>query len=106
MHTSAFKLDGYDGDVRVHHNGDWSGDVIITFKEKVFGSWDEQNKPLQEAKIPGALLVALALPVTQDMISEALMSFAERLPETLGIMQAAKKSEKSDRKPKRKRGRK
>lgn len=100
MHTSTYDLEGYDGPVRVHHNGDWSGDVIVTWKDKVFGSWDTQKKEMQEAKIPGALFVALALPVTQDMVGRALESFAERLPETLGLMKAVQESMKSD-KPKR-----
>jgi hypothetical protein len=101
MHTSKYHLEGYDGPVLVHHNGDWSGDVHIVFKEKVFGTWDNQKKEEQEAIIPGALLVALALPVTQDQVSRALENFAERLPETLGLMKVIEKDEAS-RKPKRK----
>lgn len=102
MHTSEYNIKGYQEPVRVFHNGDWSGDVIIAFKEEVFGTWDKQDKPLQEVTIPAGLLAALALPVTHDMVSEALVSFAERLPETLRLMAVIKESEKSDGKPKKK----
>lgn len=99
MHSTSYNIEGYDGPVVVHHNGDWSGEVHIIFKEKVFGTWDKQKKEEQEAIIPGALLVALALPVTHDRLSRALEIFAERLPQTLGLMKAIEKDEAS-RKPK------
>jgi len=93
MHTSTYKIKGYQDVVRVHHNGDWSGEAIISFKEEVYGTWDKQDKPLQEVMIPARLLAALAFPVTQEMVSDALIIFAERLPETLGVMAAVKKDE-------------
>jgi hypothetical protein len=104
MHTSTYKIKGYQDVVRVHHNGDWSGEAIVSFKEEVFGAWDKQDKPLQEVTIPARLLAALALPVTKNMVSEALQRFAEVLPETLGLMKAVKavKAQRKSKKPKRK----
>lgn len=89
MHTSAFKIRGYEGDVLIFHNGDWSGEAIIRFQEEVFGKWDKQKKPVQEVEIPAKLLAALAIPATRAMVSDLLVSFAERLPETLGIYEAS-----------------
>jgi hypothetical protein len=85
MHSTRFQIDGYEGDVVVHHNGDWSGEAIIVFKEKVFGTWDKQKKPEQEVEIPAKLLAALALPAAQEMMQYELQRFADRLPEILRI---------------------
>lgn len=100
MHTSEYSIKGYEDPVRVFHNGDWSGEVIIAYKELPCGTWDTKKYTLQEVTLPASLLVALAIPATQTMVSEALVSFAERLPETLGLMAAIKESMKSDKKPK------
>lgn len=100
MHTSEYTIEGYEDPVRVFRNGDWSGDVIIAFQEKPFGPEDKQKYTLQEVTIPAALLVAVALPATRDMMSRALVSFAERLPRTLGLMAAIEAEEAEDAKEK------
>jgi hypothetical protein len=88
MHRSSFKIQGYQGNVLVFHNGDWSGEAIINFREeRLFGKGKEE--PEQEATIPGKLLAALAIPATRLMVGDLLKSFAERLPETLGIYEAS-----------------
>lgn len=101
MHRSVFKIQGYQGDVVVHHNGDWSGEAIVCFQEEVFGSWDKQKKPVQEVEVPAKLLAGLAIPATRQMVAELLQSFAERLPETMGVFQASEEAVK-DLKPKKK----
>lgn len=100
MHTSEYSIKGYEDPVRVFHNGDWSGEVIISWKELPLNEMDKRKYELQEVTIPAALLVAIALPATKDMMSEALVHFAERLPETLGLMAAIKADEAKDRKKK------
>lgn len=97
MHTSKFQIAGYEGDVVVFHNGDWSGEAIIEFQEAKLGIHDKQKYPKQEVTIPAKLLAALALPATQEMVSNALVIFAERLPETLGLLAAIKKDEEDRR---------
>lgn len=103
MHRSAFKIRGYEGEVVVHHNGDWSGEAIICFQEEALGT---DNPEPQEVTIPAKLLAALAIPATRTMVSDLLVSFAERLPETLGIYEASEAAMAEHRKGKRKRGRK
>lgn len=99
MHKSEYSIKGYEDPVRVWRHGDWSGDVTIEFKELPLDSTDKRVYPLQEVTIPAALLVAVALPATKDMMSRALKHFAERLPDTLGLMKAIEDDE-AERKPK------
>lgn len=103
MHRSAFKIQGYKGDVVVHHNGDWSGEAIICFQEEALGT---DRPKAREVEIPAKLLVALGIPATRAMVTSLLESFAERLPETLGIYEASEKAvsdirakEESQKKP-------
>jgi hypothetical protein len=77
-HTSKFQLPGYQGDVVVIHNGDWSGDAKVIFQEAVFGIGDKQEKPVKEVEIPGRLLIALALPVAKEfLITETISAFEQ-----------------------------
>jgi hypothetical protein len=87
MHTSKFQIRGYEGDVVVIHNGDWSGDAEVIFKEAVFGEWDKKPKPEQRVTIPGRLLAGLAIPVTQRMMSDKIISFLEQLPDSMGVLE-------------------
>lgn len=57
MHTTVIKRgpapkDSDDGDVRIHHNGDWSGDAIL--------QWTAEGKTGQVC-IPGWVARALGL---------------------------------------------
>jgi hypothetical protein len=90
MHTSKFQIAGYEGDVLVFHNGDWSGEAIIEFREAKLGIHDKKKYPKQEVTIPGRLLIGLGLPVAQEAIQDALVGFAEDLPHILRVRKAMK----------------
>jgi|KBSSwiStaDraftv2_1062776.scaffolds.fasta_scaffold3448049_2 hypothetical protein len=78
-HSSSFQIPGYDGDVVVIHNGDWSGDATVVFKEAVFGSWDKKEKLEQRVEIPAKLLVALALPVAKEFVLSEIVRTIEQI---------------------------
>lgn len=78
-HSSSFQIRGYDGDVVVIHNGDWSGDATVIFKEAVFGSWDKKEKPEQRVQIPAKLLIALALPAAKEFVLGEIVRGIEQI---------------------------
>ena len=90
MRTSKFQIAGYEGDVMVFHNGDWSGEAIIEFQEAKLGIHDKKVYPKQEVTIPARLLIGLGLPVAQVAIQDALVGFAEDLPHILRVRKAMK----------------
>lgn len=90
MHTSKFQIAGYEGDVMVFHNGDWSGEAIVVFQDEKIHAYDKTVYPKQEVKIPARLLIGLGLPVAQEAIQDALVGFAEDLPHILRVRKAMK----------------
>lgn len=104
MHTSIFKIPGYQG-ILVFHNGDWSGDVIIRFQEEVFGTWDKQNKPVKEVEIPGRLLVALSLDVAKKAVADEVTRLMDDLPNVMRLRKAGDDAVKACKAAKRSRKR-
>ena len=51
-------------DARIHHNGDWSGDAIMT--------WIDETGQRQEARVPCGLLVATAQRMLEESYETAL----------------------------------
>ncbi len=78
-HASSFKIPGYQGDVVVIHNGDWSGDATVVFREAVYGAWDKQEKPEQRITIPAKLLIALALPIAKEYVISQMIRGLEQI---------------------------
>lgn len=81
MHSSEFKIKGYKGKVVVNHNGDWSGDAIIYYQEAgVKGMKDilPDEEP-KEIRVPGKLLIALALPVAKRFVGDKIISQIEQM---------------------------
>jgi hypothetical protein len=70
MHTSQYKVDGYE-DVRIFHNGGWDGDAIV--------AWTEPGKPQEMVTLPAALLLALGRPVAVDIIRDRVISALEQV---------------------------
>lgn len=79
MHSSTFKIEGYQGDVVVLHNGDWSGDATVIFREAVYGAWDKQEKPEQRITIPGKLFIAISLPLAKKYVIENVIRGLEQI---------------------------
>jgi hypothetical protein len=90
MRTSKFEIVGYEGEVVVFHNPDWSGEAIIEFQEAKLGIHDKKKYPKQEVTIPAKLLIGLGLPVAQQAVGEALVGFAQDLPHILRVRKAMK----------------
>ncbi len=70
MHTKEIKVPGY-ADVRVYHNGDWSGDAIVC--------WTLPGGKQQRVEIPADVLMALARRSAVASIAGDIMSFLEKL---------------------------
>lgn len=92
MHTSKFTIDGEE--VLVHHNGDWSGEVIVMWGRKEVPRFEvegDPKKPLMqrpisprvtfehEVKLPGKLLIALARGAAVRFIGGKVLSLMEQL---------------------------
>jgi len=78
-HSSSFKIPGYEGDVVVIHNGDWSGDATVVFKEAVHGSWDKEEKVEKRIEVPGRLLVALGLATAKQFVMTQIIRTLEQV---------------------------
>jgi hypothetical protein len=78
MHSSEFKIKGYKGKVVVNHNGDWSGDAIVMYQEAGVKGILPDKEP-QEVRVPGKLLIALALPVAKKFVIGEVISNIEQI---------------------------
>ena len=78
MHSSEFKIRGYKGKVVVNHNGDWSGDAIINYQEAGVKGILPDKEP-KEIRVPGKLLIALALPVAKRFVGDKIISQVEQM---------------------------
>lgn len=78
MHSSEFKIRGYKGKVVVNHNSDWSGDAIVMYQEAGVKGILPAGAP-QEIRVPGKLLIALALPVAKRFVGDQVISKIEQM---------------------------
>lgn len=78
MHSSQFKIKGYKGKVNVLHNGDWSGDAIVQYQESGLKGFTPEGE-IKEVKVPGKLLIGLALPVAKRFVGDQVISKIEQM---------------------------
>lgn len=78
MHSSEFRIRGYKGKVVVNHNGDWSGDAIVHYQEAGVEGILPDKEP-QAVRVPGRLLIALALPVAKKFVGDKIISQVEQM---------------------------
>lgn len=78
MHSSEFKIRGFKGPVTVLHNSDWSGEAIIHYQEAGVRGILPDKEP-KEVRVPGKLLIALALPVAKQALIDKTISVLEQI---------------------------
>lgn len=80
MHTTIVSSNAIEGvsDLRVHHNGDWSGNATVT--------WLQEGKRC-EVELPGKVLLAIAHTASLEAVRSQLITFLEELEveKTVGI---------------------
>jgi len=74
MHTTEIDIEHLKEitDLRIHHNGDWSGDAIVVWK-----SVDEDEH--HEVCLPAVVLIAVTRAASFENIRDRLISFLEEI---------------------------
>lgn len=75
MHSRHYKIGEYD--VAVHKNGDWSGEAIVTWR-------DRSKREINKVKIPAMLLVAIGIKEADEKLRSDLINFVEQYPKAKG----------------------
>jgi len=69
MHTSRFKYEGRTA--TVHHNADWSGEAIVTYKG--------DDSVTHNVRLPAALLLAIGHRSAVEAIRDQIVNLLEDL---------------------------
>ena len=79
MHTTVVKTEDY-GEVRIHHNGDWSGDAIVRWQTEIVRQPEgNAQETFKEVTLPGSLLIELSKKAAKEHLVSEIIGFVEQL---------------------------
>ena len=75
-HSTRLKIAGFPEEINIVHNGDWSGDARVIYREPGEGRLLGAERVVT---LPGKLLVGLGLAVAKGFVRDSVISHLEQI---------------------------